>query len=203
MNVMKETLLTILRKKNTSRSEFRWTSDRLTHLLACQAADHLATQTYSIESPMGATQGVKFSQNIVLVPILRSGITMFPPFLQYFPFAKIGVVGLKRDEQTAIAHWYYDNVPPIGTDDQVIVLDPMLATGGTLAETLSLLKKKGVAEKNILFVGIVSAPEGEQVIKEKFPEVTLLIAARDEKLNDKKFIVPGLGDFGDRYFGTE
>ncbi|MFH0898134.1 MAG: uracil phosphoribosyltransferase [bacterium] len=202
-STMKDILITMLRDKTISRSMFRWTAERLTHILAGQAAAYVQTKNVAIQTPIAAAQGIVFSKKIVLVPILRSGITMLSPFLQYFPDAVVGVVGLKRDEKTKKANWYYENLPSIGADDQVVILDPMLATGGTAIETITLLKKNGVAEEHILFVGIVSAPEGIKAVKTKFSQVKLLIAAEDEKLNSNAYIVPGLGDYGDRYFGTE
>ena len=135
--------------------------------------------------------------------ILRSGITMLQPFLEYFPQATVGVIGMRRDEQTAEPHLYYENIPPLQQDQLVLLLDPMLATGGTTVATLKILTERGIKEENVVFVGIVSAPEGVQNLKVNFPQVKTLIAAEDERLNSDFFIVPGLGDFGDRYFGTE
>jgi len=203
MNILKNSLLTQLRDKNTSRADFRRLANSLSHVLAQEIAEKLSTETVSCETPVTTTTGIQFSGSIVLVPILRSGIAMVPAFISYFPDARIGVMGLKRDEKTAQAHQYYANLPPLTADDQIIILDPMLATGGTAVQTIAALTEKGVSEKRIHFVGIVAAPEGEKAVRSAAPGVNLCIAARDEKLNDKKFIIPGLGDFGDRFFGAE
>jgi len=156
-----------------------------------------------IQTPIDTATGIKLADPIVLVPILRSGITMLHAFTHYFPDASIGVVGLRRDEKTAIAHWYYENLPPLSKKEQVIILDPMIATGGTALETLKKLQEHGVPQEKILFVSMVCAPEGLEAIKAKFDQITIITAAVDDHLNAQKFIVPGLGDFGDRYFGTE
>lgn len=195
--------LSILRDKSTPMNQFRKAARTLTQLLAQEALEQVKSKEIEIATPMGNATGSILAQKTVLVPILRSGITMVEPFLDYFTTASIGVVGLRRDEQTAIAHLYYENIPPIGPHDQVIMLDPMIATGGTAHATLEILTKKGVRQKQILFVAIVCAPEGIAVLRNSFPEVKIIVAAHDKKLNDKKFIVPGLGDFGDRYFGTD
>jgi len=202
MNQAIELYLTKLRDKNTNRCKFQKAAHSISDLLAQQALLHLKTKTVSIQTPIAPTTGIELTDEIVLVPILRSGITMVPAFLNYFPGAAIGVVGLKRDEKTAIAHLYYNNLPPLNKYQQIIILDPMIATGGTAVETLKLLKENGIHEDKILFVAIVSAPEGINTILTSFPGITIITASEDEKLNDKKLIVPGLGDFGDRYFGT-
>lgn len=203
MKKAKQLFMTILRDKNTSRPEFRQAAERLSHILAHEAAEYLKTKKIKIQTPISSAIGIEPAQPLVLVPILRSGITMLPAFLDYFPHATVGVVGLKRDEKTAIAHWYYENLPPLDTTQQIIILDPMIATGGTGVETLRTLKNGGVTQDQILFVSIVCAPEGLEAIRSEFPDITLITTAVDDHLNDKKFIVPGLGDFGDRYFGTE
>lgn len=202
MNKAIDLYLTKLRDKNSGRAEFQHNAHMISNLLAQQALLHIKTKEVDITTPIAPTDGLERTQEVVLVPILRAGITMLPAFLQYFPGAAIAVVGLKRDEKTAIAHRYYQNFPPLNKNQQIIILDPMIATGGTGVATLELLKEKGIEQKQILFVSIVSAPEGLTAIKSKFPDITIITAATDEKLNDKKFIIPGLGDFGDRYFGT-
>ena len=203
MEKIKKIFLTILRDKKTSRPEFRKTAHTLSEILAHEAMLHFDTEQFDIETPMAKTVGTKLKPSIILVPILRAGITMVEPFLHYFKDAKIGVVGLKRDEKTAQAHWYYENIPPIEKNTKIIILDPMIATGGTGIEVLKKLKEKGVKQEDILFASIVCSPEGIEIIKSQFPNITILTAAVDEKLNKDKFIIPGLGDFGDRYFGTE
>lgn len=203
MEHIKEMFMTILRDKKTSRAQFRQASDRLADLLAHEAAQHLSVQKISIETPMGSTTGIELKDPIILVPILRSGITLMSAFLRYFENAKVGVVGLKRDEKTAQAHWYYENLPTLTGKEQFIILDPMIATGGTGIETLKKITKRGIPQEKILYASIICAPEGIAAIRAEFPHINMITIAIDDHLNAKKFIVPGLGDFGDRYFGTE
>lgn len=203
MEKAKKILMTKLRDKTISRAEFRKVANQLAYILAHEAMEHLQTKKVTIETPLEKTTGEKISDEIVLVPILRSGITMVETFLYYFENAAVGVVGLKRDEKTAQAHWYYENLPAISQNTQVIILDPMLATGGTACEILKKLQKQGASLKKTIFVSMVCAPEGLEKVRAEFPEVKIITAAVDEKLNKEKFILPGLGDFGDRYFGTE
>ena len=203
MENAKNLFLTILRDKNTSRPNFRKAADTLSGILAHETLNHIPMKKIEVQTPIEKTIGIKIAHPVTLVPILRSGITMVEPFLHYFYDAKIGVVGLRRDEETAKANLYYNNIPPIEPDDTVIILDPMIATGGTGVETLKILKDKGIKEKNIIFASIISSPEGIDHVRLHSPNITILTAGIDQRLNDKKFIVPGLGDFGDRYFGTE
>lgn len=203
MNTIKNILITKLRDKNCSIAEFRTTANELALVLAHESCDHIPMQSTKITTPLGTTtEGTTPPQNIVLVPILRSGLALMPAFLELFPHARIGVVGLKRDEQTAVAHLYYKNLPPITKDDFFIILDPMIATGGTAVDTLKMVTDLGIAQEKILFVGIISATPGIKRVNEAFPRVKIITAAHDEVLNEHFYIVPGLGDFGDRYFGT-
>ncbi len=203
MNKAINLYLTKLRNRNTNRCAFQKTADIISDLLAQQALSHLKTKEIHFQTPIAATTGIERSDEIVLIPILRSGITMLPSFLKYFPGAAIGVVGLQRNETTAQAEWYYHKLPPLNSSQQIIITDPMIATGGTAIETIKLLQKHGASEDKILFVSMVSAPEGIQAIESQFGKITIICAGNDKKLNDQKFIVPGLGDFGDRYFGTQ
>lgn len=203
MQLAKEYLLSILRNKETSRATFRSTAHTLSRLLALEVINHMQLTKITITTPVDTTSGLSITKRIIIVPVLRSGITMVEPFLEVFPEALVGVVGLRRDEKTAQAHWYYENLPVISKDDLIIIVDPMIATGGTGFETLTLLKKHNANLSTCIFANIVSAPEGIEHIKCHFPEIYIISAAKDSHLNDKKFIVPGLGDFGDRYFGTE
>lgn len=200
---MKDLLITTLRDKNTTQGEYRSATEKLAFLLAIEAGHMLAKETFSVTSPMGPTNGYKLKHNVVLVPVLRSGLALLYPFMRYFPNAKVGFVGMKRDEITAEAHNYYINLPHIEPEDTVIVLEPMLATGGSAAGTIEILKKSGVKEEKILGIHVIAAPEGIQFVRSQHPNVRIHAAQVDECLNTKKFIVPGLGDFGDRYFGTE
>ncbi len=203
MEHAKQICMTVLRDKNSSRSAFRQAAQQLAQILAHEAAEHLATTQTKIQTPIDTTAGVQLQRPIILVPILRSGITLLPAFLEFFTEATVGVVGLKRDEKTAVAHWYYENFPPMTGNEQIIILDPMIATGGTGVEVLAHLAQRGVTQDRILFASIICAPEGLKVIRDQFPDITIITASIDDHLNPTKFIVPGLGDFGDRYFGTE
>jgi len=203
MEKVKKIFLTVLRNKKTTRPEFRKAAHTLSHILAHEAMTYIETQAIDIETPIEKSTGTTIKPSITLVPILRSGIIMVHPFLHYFQNADIGVVGLKRDEKTAQAHLYYNNIPPIKHPTKIIILDPMIATGGTGIETLKIVKTMGVKEEDIIFASIICSQEGVDTVKSQFPNITILTAAIDEKLNKQKFIVPGLGDFGDRYFGTE
>ena len=196
-------LLSILRNKDTDRSIFRRTARKLSELLAMRALETVAMKEIPIQTTLAKTTGLALKDRIIIIPILRAGITMVEPFLIFFPDALVGVVGLQRDEETAKADWYYENIPPLTSDDQIIIVDPMIATGGTGYETLTMLKDKNANLDKALYVSMVSAPEGIAVINKHFPTVTIITASQDTHLNDKKFIVPGLGDYGDRYFGTE
>ena len=199
---MKEILMTILRDKETSRDAYRAATERLAALLALEAADALPQEKITVETPIAAAQGRRFSHDVVLVPVLRSGLALLYPFLSFFPKARVGFIGMQRDEATAVAHCYYSNLPPIAPDDRVIVLEPMIATGGSGVATLSLIREAGVPQENILFVALIAAPQGLERIRSHHPLVRLIVAQMDQTLNSQHFIVPGLGDFGDRYFGT-
>lgn len=199
---MRNTLITILRDKNTNSALFRKTAEKFTHLLAQEAAASIKVKKIQVQTPFVATAGEKFEQDVVLVPILRSGLGFLPVFMSYFENAKVGFIGLKRDEKTAIAYEYYRNLPTIKKNDLVVVLDPMLATGGSAVDALKILKKEGIKPKNILFVSLIAAPEGLNKVKKEFPDVKIIIGVVDKGLNKQKYILPGIGDFGDRYFGT-
>ena len=203
METLKETSMTTLRNKKTSMAKFRQAAEKLSIILAHEASTFLKTKKIEIETPLDKTSGTEFDSDVVLIPILRSGLVLLPAFLEFYPQATVGFVGMKRDEKTAIAKLYYQNIPTIKPNGQVIVLDPMLATGGSLADTLDILVNSGINQEQILFVGVICAQEGLDRIHHKFPKIKTIIAAHDPKLNDKKFIMPGLGDFGDRFFGTE
>ena len=194
--------MTILRDKNTDIALFRKTTEKITHLLAQEAIKIVKEKDIVVVTPLEKTQGGKMDQAVVLIPILRSGSAFLPIFMYYFENAPIGFIGLKRDEKTAVAEHYYSNLPKIKTADLVIILDPMIATGGSAIYALKMLKKQKVNEKNILFISLIAAPEGLSAIKKEFPNVRIITHKIDKGLNKNKYILPGLGDFGDRYFGT-
>jgi uracil phosphoribosyltransferase len=203
MNTLTNVLITQLRRKELTRIEFRAQTHQLAQCLAQQATDHLTTTPITVTTTFGKSDGIALTQPIVLVPILRSGLALLPAFVEFFPNAGIGCVGLRRDEKTAIATLYYNNIPKLAGNEHIIMLDPMIATGGSSCATLEILIKKGVAQRSILFVAIIASQQGLDVVKKSFPGITVIVAAVDHELNPQKFIVPGLGDFGDRYFGTE
>ena len=192
--------LTHLRNQLTSLSEFRRYSDQLCRLLFAEAIRGLAFKPVKIETPLKKISAQKLADEIVIVPVLRSGTAMLFGEMQLLPKSKIGFVGLERDEETAVAREYYWKLPPISKNSVVMVVDPMLATGGSI---LHLLKKVALEKpKEMRVVSVISSPEGIKLIHQNFPQVKIFTAAVDDHLNDKKFIVPGLGDYGDRYFGT-
>lgn len=182
----KDALLSILRKRTGNSASFRSAADELATLLAKDVASAISTPKPSI----------------VLVPILRSGLALLPAFLHVFPDAKVGFVGLKRNEKTLKAKCYYQNFPKILKQNTFIVLDPMLATGGSAIDAVRLIVKAGVREERIIFIGVISAPEGIAQLRKHFPLVRIGVTVEDDGLDTHGFIVPGLGDFGDRYFGT-
>lgn len=201
MNYSIQSILTELRSKQTTRDHFRYAADRLSEALAFETYEKLPKTSFNIETPISKSEGIKLKNHQVLIPILRSGLAMLYPFLKVFDQAKVGFLGMRRDEVTCEPHLYYENLPPIDKNDDVLILDPMIATGGSGALALEIIQNLKIDLTNVYYIGMVAAPEGITRLK-KFP-IQMVVGSIDEKLNDKKFIVPGLGDFGDRYFGTE
>jgi uracil phosphoribosyltransferase len=200
---LKNLLITKLRNKSATTAEFRYAAMQLATLLALEAESVLETKKINIETPITKTTGTKIKKHVVNIVILRSGMVLLPAFIEQFPNSSVGFVGMKRNEKTAKAHLYYQNLPKISSSNQVIILDPMIATGGSGVGTLKILTDSGVKQKQILFVGVIAAPEGIKVMQKEFPDIKIIVAVTDEGLTPKKFITPGLGDFGDRFFGTE
>ncbi len=192
-------VLTHLRDKTTKPALFRTLSYQISLLLALEATRDLATEEKKIETPLEPVTGRVFARHLAIVPILRAGLGMVQPFLDTFPDVSVGYVGLERDHTTAIARSYYCKLPPLD-DKRVIVVDPMLATGGSAAQALDVVKAAGA--KEVVFVCIVAAPEGVAAVQQAHPEVPIHAGALDRQLNTKKYIMPGLGDFGDRLYGT-
>ncbi|MBD3272752.1 uracil phosphoribosyltransferase [Candidatus Dependentiae bacterium] len=199
---MKKVLLSILRDKNTDIKKFREVSEKLALILAGEVGEFLEKEEIKIDTPIDKANGIKFKNDIILIPILRAALSLVPAFLMFFEKAKVGFLGLKRDEKTAIAKLYYKNFPKIKDTDDVIILDPMIATGGSGSQAIKLLKEDSVKEEKIIFVSVICAKPGVDKIKREYPKVKIIYVAQDKKLNDQQFIIPGLGDFGDRYFGT-
>jgi uracil phosphoribosyltransferase len=193
--------ITLLRDVKTPGSLFRKVIEELGLLLAVEATRHLPTEPVAVETPLERTQGRRLtSLDPVLVPVLRAGLGLLQPFLQLLPTAKVGHLGLYRDHDTLVPVPYYRNFPPLLEERFVFVLDPMLATGGSASEAVRQLKMAGA--KNISLCSVLAAPEGIKRLQEDHPDLHLVIAAVDRQLNDRAYILPGLGDAGDRLFGT-
>lgn len=192
--------LTILRDCNTSTELFRSAVQRISNVLCVEVSKQFTLYEKEITTPLEKTIGFELAKQIVLIPILRAGLGMVNGFLELIPNAKVGHIGLQRNEETLEPIEYYFKTPHKLENSEVILLDPMLATGGSAVEALNYVKKRGV--KNLYFVCIVAAPVGVEKIQKHHPEVKIFAAALDRQLNDKGFILPGLGDAGDRTFGT-
>ena len=192
--------LTILRDKNTPTDIFVRHSAIVSQILILEATKQLPLADHPIETPLAPMTGQQVHDALVFAPVLRAGISMLIPAREFLPWVPVGFIGLERDENTARAREYYQKFPDGLEGKHVLVLDPMLATGGSLVNTIAALHDKGAV--NISAVCIVAAPEGIERLHNEFPEVDLITAAIDSHLNEVKYIVPGLGDYGDRYFGT-
>ena len=198
---MKEILLTVLRDKNTSTAEFRRASDQLAHLLCAETLSKLADREVGIQPPLGKANGVPMPQGIMVVPIMRAALALLPAFTQVLPEITVGIVGIERDEETASPHAYYKKFPKI-LPSKAIILDPMLATGGSAWLTVEFLVDAGYGPEAIYFTGVLAAREGFERLALVIPESNITVVAVDPKLDNEKYIVPGLGDYGDRYYGT-
>ena len=192
--------LTKLRDKNTEPKKFRELIREISALLTYEATQDLALDHVSINTPLAAIEGTTLAQKIGLVPILRAGLGMVEGAWELMPSAEVWHIGLYRDEQTLMPVEYYNKLPVEPTVSVCLILDPMLATGGSAVATVDMLKEWGV--RMIKFVGLIAAPEGISKLHENHPDVPIYIAAIDEHLNDVGYIVPGLGDAGDRQYGT-
>jgi len=192
--------LTRLRDKTTPSSEFRQLVYRLASLLAYEATKDLRTETISVETPLIRTDGQRLTERIGLIPILRAGLSMLDPVIELIPTAEVWHLGLYRDEETAQPIKYYSKLPPERPVDVALVLDPMLATGGSAVDALTTLREWGVPHVKLL--SLIAAEEGVKHVESKFPDSQIYVCQIDPDLNDRKFIVPGLGDAGDRIFNT-
>jgi uracil phosphoribosyltransferase len=192
--------LTILRDKNTRTSNFRQHAKIISTILMAEATRNLTTKTVDLETPLARTVGTELCENVVVVPVLRAGLAMLFAAQDLLLDVPVGFLGLERDENTAVAREYYQKFPSRLDGYRALVLDPMLATGGSLDDTVTAVKQRGC--KDITLVCVVAAPEGIARVTDSHPDVELYTAAIDERLDERKYIVPGLGDFGDRYFGT-
>jgi uracil phosphoribosyltransferase len=192
--------LAILRDKTTDSAKFRQLIRELALLMCYEATQDLTLTDIDVQTPMGTAQGQHLIHEIGLVPILRAGLGMVEGIWELMPSAEVWHIGLYRDEKTLRPVEYYNKLPVEPRVQVCLVLDPMLATGGSSVATVSILKRWGVTR--IKFVGLIGAPEGVQALTNAHPDVDIHLAALDERLNDIGFIVPGLGDAGDRQFGT-
>jgi uracil phosphoribosyltransferase len=193
-------VVTHLRDKTTKPATFRTLAYQLTLLLAIDATRDLETEPKTIETPLEETQGRVLSHEpIVVVAILRSGMSMVQPFLDIFPDVSVGYVGLERDHATAVARSYYTKLPPLA-GRRVFVVDPMLATGGSAVQAIDVVKKAGGVSPKL--VCVIAAPEGVAEVGKHHPDTAIHVAVLDRALNSRKYILPGLGDFGDRLYGT-
>ena len=193
--------LTVLRDKETQTKEFRELASEITMLLTYEALSNLTTKEIPVETPLTPATGTAVNENLIVVPILRAGVGMLDAMLHLLPSASIGFVGLYRDPQTKQPVEYYQKLPKPTGKDRVIIVDPMLATGGSINATIDLLKDKGFSQ--IKIISILAAPEGIKAVEDAHPDVEIYSGALDEKLDERKYIIPGLGDAGDRLFGTK
>ncbi len=190
-----------IRDKNTDTKTFRENVQELSGLMAYEVTRDLPTRLVEVETPLMKTEAKMLAKDVVIVPILRAGLGMVDGIHMMIPTAKIGHIGLYRDEETLKPHSYYVKFPKEIVEATVLLVDPMLATGGSVLAAIDALKKAGA--KDIRFVALVGCPEGVKVLEKAHPDVDIYLAAMDEKLNEKAYIMPGLGDAGDRLFGTK
>jgi uracil phosphoribosyltransferase len=200
-HVLLRRLVSILRDKTTPHGLFRQTLDEAAMILAYEAMRSLRVDDHEVQTPLEPAAGVRLADQVVIVAILRAGLGMVDGFLRLVPDARVGHLGMYRDEEALRPVGYYENVPPGVEDAEVFVVDPMLATGGSATQAIARLKRAGA--RRIRFVCLVAAPEGVRALREANPEVPIVTAALDRELDDNGYIRPGLGDAGDRIFGTD
>jgi len=192
--------LTRLRDKRTQSQEFRRLLGEIAALMLYEATRDFAVRSVSVQTPLSSAQGFRLEREVALVPVLRAGLGMLDSILQLIPHARVGFIGLKREETTLRAQFYHKSLPKNLGRFEVILIDPMLATGGSAVAALDLLVEQGA--KRIRLVNLVAAPEGIRRVQKSYPRVPIFTAAIDRRLDEKGYIVPGLGDAGDRLFGT-
>ena len=193
--------LTNIRKKETKTKDFYQHVEEIAGLMAYEITRDFPLKEVEIETPICKTIQYEIANDVVIVPILRAGLGMVEGIRSMIPTAKVGFIGLYRDEETLEPHEYYAKFPDTIVNSIVLVVDPMLATGGSAIAAIEMLKKRGC--KDIRYVGLVGAPEGIEALSKAHPDVDIYLASQDEKLNEHGYIVPGLGDCGDRLFGTK
>ena len=192
--------LAIIRDVETGHKRFRELATEITKFVCYEALKNIKTKAVTVQTPVATAACRKIDTDIVVIPILRAGVGMLEGILELVPTARVGFVGLYRDEETKLPITYYERFPIQIEGGTCIVIDPMVATGGSTVAAIDILKENGA--DNIVVICIVTCPEGIKVVEEAHPDVRVYAAAIDEKLNEKKYIVPGLGDAGDRLFGT-
>jgi uracil phosphoribosyltransferase len=192
--------LATLRDGSTSRDVFRRMAFRISLLLAAEATRDVPSEPLIVQTPLGPAEGQRVTSDVVVVPVLRAGLGMLEAVLALIPTARVGHIGLQRDELTAVASQYYSKLPASLDSSFVLMIDPMLATGGSAVAALDLLRHAGA--RRVRMICIVAAPEGVALLERHHPDVHVFTPAVDQGLNAHKFIVPGLGDFGDRLYGT-
>jgi uracil phosphoribosyltransferase len=192
--------LTRLRDKRTQPQEFRRLLGEIASLMVYEATRSFATSPTSVQTPLAPARGFRIKRDVVLVPVLRAGLGMLDSILQLIPNARVGFIGLKREETTLRAQSYHKSLPENLSRFEVILIDPMLATGGSAVAALDLIAEQGA--KQVRLVNLVAAPEGIRRVRKSYPQLPIFTAAIDRRLNNKGYILPGLGDVGDRLFGT-
>ena len=198
-----EALFTIIRNKETKRNEFLFYSERVIRLLIEEALNHLPTQEKEVTTPTGTHfTGSEFVGKLCAVPIVRAGESMEKAVREVCRAIRIGKILIQRDEETALPTLFYEKLPEDIANRHVLLLDPMLATGGSVCKAIDVLKDHGVEESKIIFINLISCPEGIETFIKYAPKAKLITGFVDKELNSKSYIIPGLGDFGDLYFGT-
>jgi len=192
--------LTRLRDRQTAPQEFRRVLSEVAALMLYEATRSFTVAPVSVTTPLARTRGVRLRREVVLVPVLRAGLGMLDSILQLIPHARVGFIGLKREETTLRATSYHKSLPPDLRQFEVILIDPMLATGGSAVAAMDLLAELGV--KHVRMVNLVAAPEGIRRVRAHYPDLPIFTAAVDRRLNERGYILPGLGDAGDRLFGV-
>ena len=192
--------LTILRDRGTDPFQFRMLVDEISYLMMFEATRDLALREVSVHTPVAQTSAYKLATKIMICPILRAALGMLDSVFKLIPDASVGFLGFQRDEKTAQAEFFYAKLPTDAAERTAIIIDPMFATGGTAIDAVKFLRENGI--KQIKFISIIAAPEGLKRFSEVYPDVEVYTAAIDERLNEKNYIVPGLGDAGDRVFNT-
>ena len=192
--------LALIRDRRTGHQEFRALAREITMFLCYEALKSVEVREIEVETPLATAAGFRIDQELIVVPVLRAGVGMLEGILDLVPTARVGFVGIFRDKRTKLPITYYERIPEAPENAVYVVIDPMIATGGSTAATLDVLKARGA--RHIVVVCLVTCPEGLAAIASRHPDVRVYTAAVDDHLDERKYIVPGLGDAGDRLFGT-